>query len=335
MDHPADTIQESRLNIPFGLRSARLQTILASSKIRVPNHPAILEGEEEQIIETSRGIRLQGFLSSHDDRPGGAPLVILFHGWEGSVRSAYIQSTGNRLFEEGFDIFRLHLRDHGETHHLNREPFRSDHILEVVDAVRHMSDLYGTVDVFLLGFSLGGNFALRVALAAGQDPIDNLCHIAAVCPLMDPERSTKLIDSIPWLRHYFLKKWFRGLRKKEQAFPEIYDFSPVYEMSDCMAITEWLIQRFSPYPDAREYFNAYTMTGDTFSDLRVPTTILTAADDPVIPVEDFRKLKPNPYLKVIIAEHGGHCGFINRYRLTSTVNEIIPVLYRHAASIDT
>lgn len=332
MDHPADTIQKSRLNIPFGLRSARLQTVLASSKIRVPRHPVLLSQETEQIIETSEGIRLQGYLSSRHDTPGRAPLAILFHGWEGTVRSAYIQSTGNRLFETGFDVFRLHLRDHGDTHHLNEKPFRSDRIREVVDAVRHMAERYETTDIFLLGFSLGGNFALRVGLDVSRHPIDNLRHVLAVCPLMDPERSTRIIDAIPWLRHYFLKKWFRGLRKKEQAFPDIYDFSPIYQMSDCMAVTEWLIQRYSPYPDAVQYFKTYTISDDTFADLRVPTTILTADDDPVIPADDFRNLITNEHLRVVLAEHGGHCGFINSYRLNSAVNDIVPDLFRRAAS---
>ncbi len=332
MNHPAEDIQTSLLKIPRGLRSARLQTILASSKIRVPDRPDLIKRETEHIIETPEGVRLQGFFSSHHDSPGQAPLVILFHGWEGSVRSAYIQSTGNRLFEEGFDVFRLHLRDHGDTHHLNEKPFRSDRIREVADTVRHLSDLVEPADVFLLGFSLGGNFALRAALATGQHPIRNLRHVAAVCPLMDPERSTRIIDGIPWLRHYFLKKWFRGLRKKEQAFPEIYDFSPVYEMADCLAITEWLIQRYSPYPNAAEYFKTYTITGNTFANLNVPATILTAADDPVIPVDDFQQINPGERLRVIIAKHGGHCGFINRYRLSSAVNEIMPALFRRSAS---
>ncbi|MEM7536053.1 MAG: hypothetical protein AAF639_27980, partial [Chloroflexota bacterium] len=50
---------------------------------------------------------------------------------------------------------------------------------------------------------------------------------------------------------------------------------------------------------------------DGFATLSVPTTIITAKDDPVIPVEDFYKIVPHPLLDIQIYETGGHVGFID------------------------
>ena len=71
--------------------------------------------------------------------------MVLLHGWEGSAESLYVLSLAQLLYQQGFEIVRLNLRDHGETHHLNRELFHSCRLPEVVGAVRTLQrqDLAG------------------------------------------------------------------------------------------------------------------------------------------------------------------------------------------------
>ncbi len=70
------------------------------------------------LLDCGEGVRLQAFVSS-PRHSTGLP-VVLNHGWEGSAESLYVLSLAQRLFEQGFDVVRLNLRDHGETHQLNR-----------------------------------------------------------------------------------------------------------------------------------------------------------------------------------------------------------------------
>ncbi len=324
MRHPADIIQQIPFQPGLLVRSARLQTILASTRRRVPASLALVDNETEHRITTPKGVALQYFHSQQDTIP--CKTVILIHGWEGSVRSAYILSTGETLYQTGYDIIRLHLRDHGDTHALNEKPFRSDRIVEVADAVRMICDRVSPAPVALAGFSLGGNFAVRVAREFGTDAPVNFNHAVCICPLLDPIRSTRIIDDIAWLRRYFMQKWFRGLKKKAAAFPDIYDFSEVYRMKNCWEMTEALIRRYSNYPRVEDYFDRYTITGERLSGITVPTTIVTAADDPVIPVSDFHRLKLSDSTRLHIAAHGGHCGFIENWKLESWVNRVMPSL---------
>ena len=67
-----------------------------------------------------------------------ARTAVLVHGWEGNAESLYILSLAQQLFDLGFDVVRLNLRDHGDTHHLNRELFHSCRLPEVVGAVQRM-----------------------------------------------------------------------------------------------------------------------------------------------------------------------------------------------------
>jgi len=310
---PADDVPITDLFRPaWGLRSGRIQTTMASSRFRIPARLQLETSERERIITTPDGVQLQGFLSIGDG--GNRPLAVLFHGWEGTVRSAYMLRTGEALFREGFDVFRLHYRDHGDTQHLNREPFRSDGVQEVADAVRIAASWYPDRPVYLAGFSLGGSFALRVGRLVADRPIPNLRRIVAVSPLLNPAESTRVIDNIPWLRAYFLKKWFRSLRKKQAAWPDDYPIDDVYQMDRCMEITERLVSAYLPYPSVQDYFNSYTLTGDALRPIQVPTHIITAADDPVIPVSGFASLDLPETVHLTVSRYGGHCGFLLNWR---------------------
>ena len=152
-----------------GIRNPHLQSILASLKLRVRGANP-LSAARELILDAGGGVRLQGFWSRHD--PTGRGLVAMIHGWEGSAASAYMLSCGRTLFREGFDIFRLNLRDHGDSHHLNEDLFHGARIDEVFQAMTAVAALSPGTPFFIVGFSLGGNFALRIALRAGNGSLD-------------------------------------------------------------------------------------------------------------------------------------------------------------------
>ena len=276
----------------------------------------IRDAAREITIKTPQGIRLQGYhsLQNSADTPG---LVILLHGWEGSSDSTYIACTGKALYRRGYEIFRLNFRDHGSSHHLNQGIFYAVLLEEVFQAVQQICSMAEEKPVFLAGFSLGGNFALRIARQIGHEPIKNLGHIVAISPVLDPEKATLRIDRQPMIRWYFLKKWLQSLQIKQGLFPDGYDFSELYKLNTIMAVTEKMIEQYSDYDSASEYFKGYSILNNAIDDLSVPTTIVTAADDPIIPVGDFYELKLNQRTELIIHTHGGHNGFIDGFFLKS------------------
>ena len=214
------------------------------------------------------------------------------------------------MYNNGFSIFRLNYRDHGNTHHLNPGLFYAVLLDEVFEAVRQISEYESELLFYLAGFSMGGNFALRIARKCAESPIDNLAHVVSVSPVLDPEKSTYAIDDVPLLRRYFLKKWKRSLQKKQACFPDLYDFSEVLALDTITAMTDLMLERYSDYASATDYFRAYAVLGDALADVNIPTTIITAQDDPIIPVEDFYDLKTNSVIDLIIHRYGGHNGFL-------------------------
>ena len=301
---------------PFWLRNGHLQTFLASSGFRARGANPMLEAARDVILGADDGIRLLG---SHSRHPGTVPegLVVLLHGWEGSIGSTYMLCTGRALYRRGYEVFRLNFRDHGRSHHLNRGIFYAVLLDEVFEAIAQVAAAAAGFNVFLAGFSLGGNFALRIARRCETQPIPNLRHVVAVSAALDPEVSTARADRHPLIRRYFLKKWRRSLAIKQQLFPDLYDFSDILRLQTLREITDALLERYSQYPSARAYFQAYTLTGDALQSIAVPTALLTAQDDPIIPVRDYHELRANELTRVVVEPHGGHNGFLDGPRLRS------------------
>jgi predicted alpha/beta-fold hydrolase len=293
----------------FYLKSTIAQTMLASSGIRKWGNNPMLDTAREVILNPLDNIRLQGFYSKQPGRQAKG-LVMLLHGWEGSVNSAYILGAGKFLYNQGYSVFRLNYRDHGKTHHLNPGLFYAILLDEVFNAVRQVSEYERELPFYLVGFSMGGNFALRIARKCAENPIDNLSHIMSISPVLDPEKSTYAIDDMPLLRKYFRKKWARSLQKKQHCFPELYDFSDVLALETIAEMTDMMLKRYSDYENASLYFRDYAVLNDALADINVPTTIITAQDDPIIPIEDFYDLKLNSLADLIVHRYGGHNGFL-------------------------
>ncbi len=298
------------------LRNAHVQTILASSHFRAWGQNPMCAAARQLVVTTPTGVRLQGFYSPQiDGTPRG--LVILLHGWEGSADSTYMQCTGKTLYNRGYDIFRLNFRDHGNSHHLNPGIFYAVLLEEVFQAIQQIARQADQLPVFLAGFSLGGNFVLRIVRQTAQIPIANLRHAVAVSPVLNPAKSTLRADQIFYIRKYFLKKWCQSLAVKQRLFPELYDFSAVMSMRSMEEMTDYLLEKYSDYSSAAEYFSTYALLEDAISSLSVPTTVITAADDPLIPVEDFYNLQLNDQTRLFIHDSGGHNGFIGGINLES------------------
>lgn len=301
------------------LRHAQVQSALASLKLR--NWPrrghAMARHAQQHILDCGDGIRLMGL---HSPQPAPATprgLVILIHGWEGSHESVYLFSTACTLYDAGYNVFRLNLRDHGGTHALNQELFHSARIDEVLGAIRAIGRIDPIRPQFVVGFSLGGNFSLRVGLhGPGRDVTPELA--VGICPAINPGATLQALDRGPRLFHaYFLKKWRRTLQAKAAAWPQHYDFSDVMGLTSFTDITARFVERYTEYGGLDKYLAAYTLTPEVLQASRSPLAIITAQDDPVVPYADFHGITDRDGLRFLAPKYGGHCGFVENFRLRS------------------
>lgn len=330
---------------PRALRNGQLQTTISNLPpvqwLARRRAATLLSTARPWLLDCGDGVRLHGLLSPAPDLrlPGrGAQssrreptsrdtptscgdeasgdsahrrVALVLHGWEGSADSCYVISLGALLLARGFDVLRLNLRDHGASHHLNREIFHSCRLAEVVGATRAVAARFAQARIFLAGFSLGGNFLLRVAADAGAP--DSIAGVVAVSPVLDPAATLRALERGWFLyREYFVRRWSRSLRHKRRAWPDLPDFEPILRTRNLRAMTDGLVRQFTDFATLEAYLEGYAITGRRLATLRFPAAILLADDDPMIPAADLARLAPSPHLTIARTRHGGHCGFVEQ-----------------------
>lgn len=299
---------------PRWLRHPHLQSTLDSLPPRRgwARHraAALLEGARELLLECGEGVRLQGWHSAPaggGEGCGATRLAVLLHGWEGSAESSQVLSVGALLYERGYAVLRLNLRDHGATHHLNREIFHSCRLPEVIGALGALRARFPAARLYLAGYSLGGNFVLRSC--ASPDAPPGMACAAAVSPVLDPAATLQALEQAwPLYRHFFVRRWSASLRRKQRAWPAVHDFEPLLRLADLRAMTAALVRKSTEFPDLEAYLDGYALTGTRLAPLRAPARVLLAADDPIIPASDVGRLAHSSSLQVLCTPHGGHCG---------------------------
>ena len=311
------------------LRNRHLQSMLASTHWRrgrlLRGCAPLAAAARELLLDCGEGVRLQCFISS--PAHGSGRPVVLLHGWEGSADSLYVLSLAQLLFERRFEVVRLNLRDHGDTHHLNRELFHSCRLAEVTGAVHALQQQWPGRPLHLIGFSLGGNFLLRVAAQAREAGLD-LARVIAVSPVLEPAETLMALQrGLPGYQRYFVNKWLRSLRRKQAAWPDSYDFRELTRMRDLRLMTAELVRCHTDFATLEDYLNGYAITGARLARLEVPASILTSLDDPIIPATALARLARPAGLSLTVSRYGGHCGFFEHLRgLTWLEQRILALL---------
>ncbi len=272
------------------------------------------------LLDCGEGVRLQGFHSG--SVRSEAALAVLLHGWEASAEATCVLSLGATLYAHGFQVLRLNLRDHGRTHHLNREIFHSCRLPEVLGAIQAIAARFAPSPLLLAGFSLGGNFLLRVAATSGVPA--QVRSVVAVCPVLDPASTLEALEGRnPLYRRHLIARWSASLHIKQRAWPQVHDFRELVRLADLRAMTASLVRDHTPFASLEAYLSGYAVTGERLASLRAPSHVLLADDDPLVPVADARRLARSPLLNVWRSRYGGHCGFLHSWTGSSAADEFV------------
>ncbi len=309
-------------NPPLVYRNGHSNTIAAASFLRKAYAQRISHNfrkqSESRILSLPNNVQLQGLLSTHsssdqisDQISGQKPLVMILHGWLGCAESLYLLPIASKLHELGFNIFRLNFRDHGGTQNLNKELFHSCRLDEVLDATQTIQHQIPHSKFYIVGFSLGGNFALRIG-AKAKDKNLTIDKIISICPVMN---ATNALDETKTMlkiyTEYYLQRWKNMLKVKYRLFPDSYDLTNINKQSSLTDMTEHLLLKYTEFDSVKNYLEGYSITGDCLKPLSVNSDVFIAEDDPVIPSNDWENLHTSEHLNIRRTRFGGHCGYLN------------------------
>jgi uncharacterized protein len=291
--------------LPF-LSNPHLQTLLGCY---LPG-PRLIQPARDHVVQLADG---DGLLL-HDSAPhgwcAGGPIALLLHGLSGSANSPQIKRLACRLLKKGLRAVRMDLRGAGRGLPLARRFYHAGRSGDVRAALAEVHRWSPTSPLVLIGLSLGGGIALKLAGEAGDQPVPGLDRVAVLGPPIDLECCVTLLTQ-PRNRLYekcFLRNLLAEARQRQQVFPDLPPLCLPRRLTMRLFDDLYTAPR-SGFADALDYYQKASSC-HLIERIPVPTLILTARDDPFIAVEPFEHLKVPDHITVRILPHGGHVGFV-------------------------
>jgi predicted alpha/beta-fold hydrolase len=235
-------------------------------------------------------------------QPWRHPTLLVLHGLEGSSDAHYVRGIADKGYQAGLNVIRLNQRNCGGTEHLSPGLYHSGLTQDPAAVLRELIEVDGLPALAVAGYSLGGNLALKLAGDYGSSAPPALRAICAVSPTMDLERCVTALER----RENRIYEWnfVRNL-----ALNGLSRIQTVRQFDDAFTAP------YHGFRDAHDYY--YRASALRVIDrIQVPTLIVSAEDDPFVPVEPFhdRAVTGNPAITVELTSQGGHCGFVSEAR---------------------
>lgn len=239
------------------------------------------------------------------------PTVIMLHGLCGSHRSPYLIRMTKKLASLGVRCVRFNLRGCGSGKGYAKELYhagRSDDVYKVLEILKNENPLSPTV---LLGFSLGGNIALKTVGELSDFANNYLKGVIAVGPPVDLLSSVNLVGQ---RQNRFYEKYFLRLLKSEVAYrhkqyPELNKIRFPRGLT-MFEFDEYYTAPQSGFKNALDYYKKCSAV-IFIPQIRIPCTILFSEDDPIISSTSLDGFTLPDNVRVFKTKHGGHIGYLS------------------------
>jgi uncharacterized protein len=268
----------------------------------------------------TRHVRLadEDIIVLHDDRPEqwqrGDHVVVLLHGLAGCHQSGYMTRCATKLNQRAVRTFRMDHRGCGAGGRLARLPYHAGRIEDLDTVMRSVEKLCPGSLISLVGFSLSGNLVLRY-LGDSPDTLPmSLFRAVAVCPPVDLQRCTQYLNATTAGQRY--DRYFtRKLISQVASSPMWRDDLPIASVrrtpQRLLEFDDLFTAPASGFDSAEQYY-AEASAHPFINNIRVHTTILAAADDPVVDAEPLCTAALPLNVNLCVTQHGGHLGFVGQ-----------------------
>jgi predicted alpha/beta-fold hydrolase len=284
---------------------------LCARRFEILNWPS-----QAREFETEAGVRVVAHCHWQRDKQA-SPSVIVVHGLEGSAEARYVLGTAEKAFRAGFNVLRLNLRNCGGTEHLTPTLYHSGLTSDLHSIIRELIERDGLPELFIIGFSLGGNQTLKFAgELEARAPLE-LRGVCAISPPIDLSLCSKAIGR--WENRLYEARFMRSLkaslRRKHQLFPDLYRLDPLERARRLWDFDDLVTAPHFGFHGALDYYTQASSLA-YIPRIRLPALIIHAQDDPFIPFGPFTDsaLAANPNVLLIAPRYGGHVGFYGQRR---------------------
>lgn len=241
-----------------------------------------------------------------------APLLVLFHGLEGSSHSHYALALAQWAQTQGWGFAVPHFR--GCSGEINRAPraYHSGDFEEIGWILarlrtRHAGPLYA------VGVSLGGNALLRWAQEAGSTAAGMVQALASISAPVDLTASGLAIGRGLNRQVYtrmFLKTMKPKAMRKLAQFPGLFDVRTLQDARDLYDFDNVFTAPLHGFKNTRDYWQRASAK-PRLADIRLPTLVVNALNDPFVPAASLPQQRDvGAHVTLWQPAQGGHVGFM-------------------------
>ena len=251
----------------------------------------------------------------HDDQPAdwqpGDRAALLIHGLAGCHRSSYMPRVVAALEERGIRAFRLDLRGCGAGVGLARMPYHGGRSEDAAAALETITRLCPDSPVALVGFSMGGNIALKLLGEMGDGRCGHLDCAVAVCPPLDLHSAVRHIHR-PINRLYerhFVRLLIAQVRERERRFPGCPSVPVEWRPRSLWEFDDVFTGPICGFGGAENYYRLASAVRVAHR-IRLPALVIASVDDPLVPTAPLERLRHLSTVHLELTRHGGHMGFV-------------------------
>ena len=288
-------------NPPFGLRNRHLATIWPALTRKIsPVRPY-----ERERIQTPDN----DFLDLDWSRNGNDSAVIICHGLEGNSERPYVVGMVNAFHHRQVDVMAWNYRGCSGEVNKQKRVYHSGATDDLDLVVTHVKDK-GYQNIYLIGFSLGGNLALKyLGEKRSQTPVDRCITFSVPLDLQASAYKIRAKSNFLYERR-FLRSLSKKVREKATQFPDIYSDIKLRRVKTIIDFDDIFTGPIHGFKDSRDYY-ALCSSKEFLKAIEVPTLVVNALNDPFLPLECFDNslFENNKQVNFETPKHGGHCGF--------------------------
>jgi uncharacterized protein len=252
----------------------------------------------------------QDFLDLDWLKQGSTKLMVISHGLEGNTQRAYIKGMAKAGFQEGYDILTWNYRGCSEEMNKALRFYHSGATDDLGTVVDYAQSLNQYTEIYLVGFSLGGNLTLKYLGEARKRPRELKRATAFSVPIDLHTSCLKISESSNWI---YSQRFLRSLRKKVLNKSKVMKGIRVDALKKVRTLKEFDDQFTGPihgFKDALDYYQKSSSIG-FIKNIEIPTLIVNAVNDPFLSKEcnPHAIVQGHPFVSFENPDHGGHVGF--------------------------
>jgi hypothetical protein len=239
------------------------------------------------------------------------PTIVMIHGLCGSHRSPYLIRMTKKLSKLGFRCVRLNLRGCGSGKGHAKQLYHAGRSDDVYEALSLLRKQYPESPIVLVGFSLGGNIALKLAGELGSFGEKYLTGVIAVGAPVDLFSSVNLVNQ---KNNRIYERYFVRLLKSEVAYrhKKYPDLEKIHlpKRLTMFEFDEYYTAPQSGFKNAIDYYRKCSSV-IFIPQISVPCTILFSEDDPIVSSKTLDEIKLPENIRVFKTKRGGHLGYLS------------------------